>query len=96
MYRITLKNGHVYTTDDHGNVISRTDGPRNWPYSNWRIIGFTTRHNARRIVSLADAVNGAPCGQGWIHDIDHGTRRMWAHPTTQRLRSIVHIDEAQR
>ena len=77
-YKLTLKSGAVYTLDAEGCVTARTEGPQGWDYGRkWQVLGFATRYNARRIVSLADAADGAEIGQGWVHDLDHGTRRMW-------------------
>jgi citrate lyase beta subunit len=88
-YTILTTGGHTYWTDDDGYVIARTNGPRGWSYGKaWQILGATTRRNAHYIIPLKDIVDGADFGQGWVQDIDHGTRRMWAgHPG--RIKSVV-------
>lgn len=92
MYVLTLKNGEQYTLADNGAVIDRTDGPRGWDYSGqWLILGFTKRHHSARMVSLAAAAAGADIGQGWVHDLDHGHRRMWAMPTDRRAKAVRHV-----
>ena len=93
-YILTTVGGERYTIDRDGAVIDRSDGPRGWDYSGkWRILGVTTRHNARadRIIPLANLAEGEPFGQGWIHDLDHGTHRMWAHPSSSRLRCVERV-----
>jgi hypothetical protein len=92
-YKITLKNGHVYTCAEDGNVLHRTDvdpGGQG-PYRDWRILGFSKRHNSRNLVSLTDAARGTDIGQGWVHDLDHGTHRMWGHPSGNRAVSVLII-----
>ncbi len=92
MIRMTLKDGTRYDLDDNGNVLARSDGPQGWDYSGkWRILGFTTRHHSRHIITLADALAGADVGQGWIHDLDHGSHRMWGSPTGRRLASLAKV-----
>lgn len=86
MYRITLKVGYVLT-DDHGNIAEDHSAGRSYvrtPDPSWRILGFTTRAHAHRLITLAEAADGANIGQGWIHDFDHGARRMWAMPRSNR------------
>ena len=86
MYKMTLKDYSSWYLSENGRVL--WDGTRRrGPFSEeWRIIGFTTRHNAHRIISLTDAANGEDIGQGWVHDYDHGTRRMWG--TSRRAVSV--------
>ena len=84
-YLIRLKNGSMIETDVAGRIVyDGTRGMRFAPSDSWRIVGFSTRHNAYRIVTLAEAAAGEPIGQGWVHDVDHGTRRMWAMPRYHR------------
>lgn len=93
-YRMTTKGGAVYLLDENGAVLERSDGSRGWNYSGkWIICGFKTRHNARRTISLEEAVNGADTGQGWVVDLDHGTYRLWGSPSDRRLRSIEVVRE---
>lgn len=85
-YRITLKSGDYFDTDAAGNIAY--DSGRNYrrdPANGfWQIVGFSTRHNSQYLISLPDAAAGDNIGQGWVHDLDHGTRRMWSHPPGQR------------
>jgi hypothetical protein len=32
---------------------------------------------------------GANIGQGWVHDLDHGTHRIWGSPTGHRFGSLI-------
>lgn len=90
--RMELKNGEVYILDLDGQVLQRSDGPQGHSYSGqWRIIGFTRRSNAHQIITLQEVLAGENFGQGWIHDVDHGTRRMWGHPTGRRLARLDRI-----
>jgi hypothetical protein len=92
MLKMTLKNGAVYTLTDEGAVTDRSDGPRDWDYSGkWIITGFSTRFNSRAIIPLESVLRGAPVGHGFIHDLDHGTRRMWANPTGRRLARLERV-----
>ena len=89
-YTLHLVDGVTYRTDDDGNVLSRSDGPQGFKYSDWRILGASKRHHSREVISLAALAAGADFGHGCVHDMDHGMHRMWASPTGRRLRSIVH------
>jgi len=67
------------------------DSDRNY-YSDgigWKILGIATRHNSSYIIPLEEAANGANIGQGWIHDLDHGTHRMWGSPSYRRAVKVV-------
>ena len=86
-YRIILKNGAVFDTDAAGNIL--LDGERNMRFDpasghEWRILGFTTRHNAHRVIDLEAAASGEDIGHGWVHDMDHGTHRVWGSPAWRR------------
>lgn len=90
--RMELKNGEVYILDLDGQVLERSDGPRGYAHSGqWQILGVTRRHNAHQIIPLRDVLNGEDFGQGWIHDLDHGTHRMWGSPTGRRLARLDRI-----
>ncbi|KKN03935.1 hypothetical protein LCGC14_1102800 [marine sediment metagenome] len=84
-YKIMCKSGYVLT-DEAGQI--RTDAVgryyRRQPGPDWRILGLTTRHHAHQIITLAEAADGAWIGQGWIHDMDHGTHRTWSLPRGRR------------
>ena len=86
-FRITLKSGYV-ETDDQGRIVHDYSAGRNYrcePHDEWRIVGIATRHHSIRVSTLDDcAADPRLIGQGWIHDLDHGTRRMWAMPTSRR------------
>lgn len=89
-YRIRLKDGYV-DTDAHGQVIRFSNNGRTYckrPSATWMILGIGTRHTSRHLVSLSAAAGGASIGQGWVHDRDHGTHRMWAMPTSRRAVSV--------
>jgi hypothetical protein len=88
-YRIHLKDFSYIDTDSDGNIVY--DSSRNYRRTgtpDWRILGVTTRHNSRHIIPLKESVTGN-IGQGWIHDMDHGTHRMWSRPSGKRA---VHIE----
>ena len=94
-YKLTLRDGTRYVLAEGGEVLARSNGPRGWNYSGeWIVLGFTTRHNAHRIISLADALAGANIGQGWVHDLDHGTHRMWGSPTGRRFGPLIRFHPA--
>jgi len=88
-FDIRLKSGARFLVAENGRILY--DGDRNMgPFSEeWRIIGFTTRHNARRLITLQEAADGMPIGQGWVHDLDHGTHRMWAMPLYRRAVRVI-------
>jgi hypothetical protein len=89
MIRMRLKDGTVYTLDDDGAVVARSDGPQGWDYSGqWLVVGFLKRHHSHHMVTLAEALDGIDVGHGWVVDNDHGTFRMWAHPSYRRLASL--------
>lgn len=89
MIRLMTKGRECYTLDDEGYVVSRSSGPEGWNYGRgWRIVGFKTRYNAHRTITLEEALAGADVGQGWIVDWDHGTYRLWGHPSHRRLGSL--------
>ena len=70
--------GERYELDDEGFVTARSNGPKGWDYrKGWRITGFAKRAHSARIVPLAQAVQGADIGHGYICDWDHGTFRRW-------------------
>lgn len=92
MYRIDCKLGHVIT-DDAGRIAEDHVG-RSYvcePHEGWMIVGFTTRLNAHHVITLAQAAEGADIGQGWVHDLDHGTHRMWGHPSYRRAVKVTRI-----
>lgn len=85
-YVMHTKHGTRYELAENGAVLARSDGPAGWDYSGrWIITGFTTRHNAHHLVTLAAAADGAEVGQGWVHDLDHGTHRMWGGDRLARI-----------
>ncbi len=88
-YLMTLKGGAQWTLADNGRI--EWDGTRKQGAfsDDWRIIGFTRRHHSARIISLAAAAGGEDIGQGWVHDIDHGTHRMWCMPKSQRAVKVI-------
>ncbi len=90
-YRMHLKNGAIFDLAENGRVLY--DGDRGMgPFSEeWRVIGFTTRHNAHNLVTLSDASDGQSIGQGWVHDVDHGTLRMWGMPKYRRAVKIERV-----
>lgn len=88
-YLLRLKNGSMWELDEQGRVCyDGSRGMRFSPHDSWRILGFSTRHNANRIISLAEAAAGASIGQGWVHDLDHGTHRMWGSPSWRRAAKV--------
>ncbi len=91
-FMMTLKDGTVYRLAENGAVIARTDGPEKFIYSgNWVITGIGKRHHSKMLVSLSDAAGGVDFGQGWVHDWDHGTYRLWANPTGRRVSKIIRV-----
>ena len=94
-YRITLKIGHV-DTDDAGRIVHDYSAGRNYrcePRDDWRILGIATRHHSRMFSTLAAcAADPARIGQGWIHDSDHGTHRLWGMPLSNRAVKVEQIE----
>lgn len=90
MYVIRTSQGNTYNTDDNGAVISRSNGPEGWDYGqNWVILGTSTRHNAHHVNRLADvAADAGLLGQGWVHDVDHGQRRMWGNERAVSVQKV--------
>lgn len=89
-YILTTTRGARYELDAHGAVLARSDGPAGWEYSGrWVILGAATRHNAHAIVSVADIARDGIPGQGWIHDLDHGTHRVWGNERMRSLRKVT-------
>lgn len=91
-YAMTLKDGSTWTLSADGDVLY--DGTRGMTFKadgSWRVIGFTTRHIGRTLISLADAAAGANLGQGWVHDLDHGAHRLWGMPVSQRVVRVTKI-----
>lgn len=90
-YRMETKGHDYYLLAEDGGILR--DGSRGMEFSgeNWKIIGFTTRHNSSHIITLQEAIDGASIGQGWVHDLDHGAHRMWAAPSTRRAVSITRL-----
>ena len=97
-YTIHCKAGYA-TTDEAGNLLEDHVG-RHYVRSNidvaagtWRILGIGKRAHSAHLVSLADAANGADIGQGWIHDLDHGSHRMWCNPSSRRATRVTRRNE---
>lgn len=93
-YRLTLKHGAYVITDDSKRIVRLIDTSRDYrrmPSDTWYIVGIGRRHNSRDLVSLSAAADGADIGQGWVHDIDHGTHRMWTMPKHQRVMKVERI-----
>jgi hypothetical protein len=92
MIELTTRDHTRYLLTDSGDVVARSDGPRGWNYSGkWTILGAVTRWNAHRCVSLAEIVDGADFGHGFIRDLDHGSVRQWGGHS-RRLLSARKID----
>lgn len=91
-YEMHLKNGSVWYLDSDGGVLWDGDRSMGWesPHSTWRIIGFSTRHHSRDVISLADSPV-ANLGQGWIHDLDHGAHRLWGAPSDRKVSKVYRI-----
>ena len=92
VFRMTLKDRTTYTLARDGAVLARSDGPNGWQYAHgWHIVGFGTRMQSQSLVTLSEAADGADTGQGWVHDLDHGTYRMWSMPSGHRLARIERL-----
>jgi len=87
-YRLWIKGGWYFILAEDGTILF--DSERNYTSTSgeWKIIGIATRHNSHRLVSLKAAANGEPIGQGWVHDLDHGTHRMWGMPKHHRAVNV--------
>ena len=88
-YILRTTQGVTYELAENGAVLARSNGPQGWNYSGrWIILGAATRHNAHRVTSLADIADHGVPGQGWVHDLDHGTHRMWGN---ERMASLTRV-----
>ena len=88
-YEMRLKDGSTWIISAEGDVLH--DGSRNMDFNAdgmWKILGFTKRIHSHKIISLAEAADGADLGQGWVHDLDHGTHRIWCQPSNRRVVSV--------
>ena len=79
--------GEHYILNDAGE-IRRTDGQ--WEFSGqWRLFGLTQRWNARHVevwTSLKARLDaGERSIEGYVHDIDHVTHRMWGGQWNGRI-----------
>lgn len=92
-YALRLKDGSIWYLDADGGVL--WDGSRGmgWeaPHTSWRITGFTTRHMGHYQITLDRAAQGEALGQGWVHDLDGGTHRMWCMPSLHRAVSVSRL-----
>lgn len=92
-YRIDLKIGYILT-DDAGNIIEDHSDGRHYTRAadpSWRIVGIGKRAHSQCLVTLPAAAYGADIGHGWIHDCDHGTRRMWVGPRSKRAIRVTRL-----
>ena len=97
-FRLTTKGRETFILARDGAIIRHGSNGQDRPdydMHKWHVLGFGTRANSRRIVTLDEAADGAETGQGWVHDLDHGTHRMWGSPSDRRLASITRIEEVQ-
>lgn len=99
-FRITLKDGAFVDTDTDGRIVRDYDptSSRDYrcePRDAWKIVGITKRFHSRDVATLSDCAHDASyIGQGWIHDIDHGTRREWCSPKHRRATRVTYITDA--
>lgn len=97
MIELETRGGERFLLDESGNVVGRNSGPKGWNYSGqWRIVGFKKRHHSHATVSLAEALDGIDVGHGWVVDWDHGTYRLWAHPSDRRVGRLQRISADSR
>ena len=86
-YRLTLKSGAYVVTRADGSI--RYDSERHYlreATPDWRIIGIGSRFNSRQLATLAECADTPTrIGQGWVHDYDHGARRVWCMPKHRRV-----------
>lgn len=91
-YELWVSDGSRWFVADDGAVI--LDGTRgyvgNYPdplrgSSTWRVLGLGKRHHSsevqtlNQIAKLNAPARKAAIGQGWVHDEDHKTHRVWGH-----------------
>ena len=91
IYRLHTDGGY-YVLAANGTILF--DSSRNYRSDSeqWRVIGIGKRHHSRDLISLSEAADGADFGQGWVHDLDHGTHRIWGMPHSRRARQVVRLD----
>ena len=87
-YILTTRDGGRFTLSASGAILKDHDRGLEFSGESWRILGFTKRHHSRDIIPIEAAARGEDIGQGWVHDLDHGTHRMWGHPTGRRAVSV--------
>jgi hypothetical protein len=91
-YEMRLKDGSTWIISSECDVLH--DGSRHTDFAGlgtWKILGITKRFNSHKIISLAEAADGADLGQGWVHDLDHGSYRVWRQPSNRRVVSVRRI-----
>lgn len=89
-YRLHCKAGYFDLAAD-GTILY--DSSRNYRSDSgkWRVVGFGTRFNSQFIVPLDAAANGANIGHGFVHDLDHGSHRVWMMPRDRRAVSVERL-----
>jgi len=77
----------TYDLDEHGNVLDRSNGPRNWDYGGrWTILGAThSHHDTDQIIDLGTIADSGDIPKGAIHDLDHNSHRIWGGETLKSL-----------
>jgi hypothetical protein len=91
-YRITCRQGYILT-DANGRIIEDHVG-RHYkcePHDGWRILGFSRAFSSAPLITLDAAASGAPLGSGYVHDLDHGTHRVWGNPDYRRVVKVERI-----
>jgi len=95
---MTLKDASYFIVAADGGILF--DSARNYTRTNdgqWNIVGIGRRWNSGNLYSLADCAKHGKriIGHGFVHDRDHGTRRMWGMPKSRRVVDVETIEHTQ-
>jgi hypothetical protein len=94
-YVMTMKDRSYFIVAEDGGILF--DSARQYNRLNdgqWNIVGIGRRWNSRDLYSLEDCAKHGKrvIGHGFVHDRDHGYRRVWMMPRTQRVVSVEIIE----
>lgn len=92
-YGMRLKDFSVWYLDSNGGVLYDGSRAMSWeaPHTTWRILGFSKRFHSHTVIKLANSI-GEDLGQGWIHDFDHGTHRVWGSPRARKIDAVWRVN----
>lgn len=94
-YVMTMKSGAYFVLSSSGGILY--DSGRDCARADdgqWNVVGIGRRWNSRDLYGLDTCAREGKraIGHGFVHDRDHGTRRMWGMPTNRRAVSVEVIE----